>query len=47
MRVRSTGWLAGLVAMGVVGGLIAEEVKQAELPKKFIRMTMNLSLIHI
>ena len=42
MRVRSTGWLAGLVAMGVVGGLIAEEVKPAsELPKKFIRMTMN------
>ena len=28
--------------MGVVGGLIAEEVKPAsELPKKFIRMTMN------
>ena len=42
MRVRSTGWLAGLVAMGVVGGLIAEEVKSvSELPKKFIRMTMN------
>ena len=42
MRGRSTGWLAGLVAMGVVGGLIAEEVKPAsELPKKFIRMTMN------
>ena len=42
MRVRSTGWLAGLVAMGLVGCLIAEEVKPAsELPKKFIRMTMN------
>ena len=42
MRVRSTGWLAGLAAMGVVGGLIAEEVKSvSELPKKFIRMTMN------
>ena len=42
MRVRSTGWLVGLVSMGVVGGLIAEEVKPAsELPKKFIRMTMN------
>ena len=42
MRARSTGWLAGLVAMGVVGGLIAEEVKSvSELPKKFIRMTMN------
>ena len=42
MRVRSTGWLAGLVAMGVIGGLIAEEVKSvSELPKKFIRMTMN------
>ena len=42
MRVRSTGWLAGLVAMGVVGGLIAEEVKSvSELPRKFIRMTMN------
>ena len=42
MSVRSTGWLAGLVAMGVVGGLIAEEVKSvSELPKKFIRMTMN------
>ena len=42
MRVRSTGWLAGLVAIGVVGGLIAEEVKSvSELPKKFIRMTMN------
>lgn len=42
MRVRSTGWLAGLVAMGVVGGLIAEDVKSvSELPKKFIRMTMN------
>ena len=42
MRVRSTGWLASLVAMGVVGGLIAEEIKSvSELPKKFIRMTMN------
>ena len=42
MRVRSTGWLAGLVAMGVVGGLIAEEVKSvSELPKKFIRMPRN------
>ena len=42
MRVRSTGWLAGLAAMGLVGCLIAEEVKPAsELPKKFIRMTMN------
>jgi len=42
MRVRSTGWLAGLVAMGLVGCLIVEEVKPAsELPKKFIRMTMN------
>ena len=42
MRVRSTGWLAGLAAMGMVGCLIAEEVKPAsELPKKFIRMTMN------
>ena len=42
MRVRSTGWLAGLAAMGLVGCLIAEEVRPAsELPKKFIRMTMN------
>ena len=42
MRVRWTGWLAVLVAMGVVGGLIGEEVKSAsQLPKKFIRMTMN------
>ncbi|MEC8989249.1 MAG: hypothetical protein VYB66_08380, partial [Verrucomicrobiota bacterium] len=40
--MRSIGWQAGLVAMGVVGGLIAEEVKSvSELPKKFIRMTMN------
>ena len=42
MRVRSTGWLAGLAAIGLVGCLIADEVKPAsELPKKFIRMTMN------
>ena len=42
MRARWIGWLAGLVAMGVVGGLVAEEAKPAsELPKKFIRMTMN------
>ena len=48
MRVRSTGWLAGLAAMGVVGGLIAEEVKPAsELPKKFIRMTMNPERLRI
>ena len=42
MRVRSTGWLAGLAAMGLVGCLIAEEVRPAsELRKKFSRRTMS------
>jgi hypothetical protein len=42
MRTRWTGWLAGLALMGWFGGLAAEEARPAsELPKKFIRMTMN------
>ena len=42
MTVRWKGWLVGLVLMGGVGAWAAEEAKPAaELPEKYIRMTMN------